>query len=71
MTYGPRLSSAHVPNELHSLVRAVNAALQRLNDGLERRQRFLADAAHELRTPIAILQTRIGLLTTMNSAAGS
>jgi signal transduction histidine kinase len=59
---GVRLSSAHVPQELHSLVRAVNAALQRLDDGIERRQRFLADAAHELRTPIAILQTRLELL---------
>jgi len=59
---GIRLSSAHVPDELHSLVGAVNAALQRLDDGIERRQRFLADAAHELRTPIAILQTRIELL---------
>jgi signal transduction histidine kinase len=56
---GVRLSSAHVPGELHSLVRAVNSALQRLDDGIERRQRFLADAAHELRTPVAILQTRI------------
>jgi signal transduction histidine kinase len=56
---GARLSLAHVPDELHSLVRAVNSALQRLDDGIERRQRFLADAAHELRTPIAILQTRI------------
>ncbi|UXN68504.1 HAMP domain-containing histidine kinase [Devosia neptuniae] len=59
---GIRLSSAHVPEELHSLVGAVNSALQRLDDGMERRQRFLADAAHELRTPIAILQTRIELL---------
>ena len=59
---GVRLSSAHIPDELHSLVRAVNAALQRLDDGIERRQRFLADAAHELRTPVAILQTRIELL---------
>jgi signal transduction histidine kinase len=59
---GMRLSFQHVPDELHSLVRAVNAALQRLDDGIERRQRFLADAAHELRTPVAILQTRIELL---------
>lgn len=56
---GVRLSPAHVPDELHSLVRAVNSALQRLDDGIERRQRFLTDAAHELRTPVAILQTRI------------
>lgn len=60
---GMRLSSAHVPEELHSLVGAVNAALQRLDEGMERRQRFLADAAHELRTPIAILQGRIELLS--------
>jgi signal transduction histidine kinase len=59
---GVRLTSAHVPDELHSLVRAVNSALQRLDDGIERRQRFLADAAHELRTPVAILQTRIEAL---------
>lgn len=59
---GIRLSTKHVPEELHSLVAAVNAALQRLDDGMERRQRFLADAAHELRTPIAILQTRIELV---------
>lgn len=59
---GIRLSTAHVPEELHSLVRAVNSALHRLDNGMERRQRFLVDAAHELRTPIAILQTRIELL---------
>ena len=59
---GIRLSSERVPSELHSLVRAINSALQRLDDGIEHRQRFLADAAHELRTPIAILQTRIELL---------
>jgi signal transduction histidine kinase len=59
---GVRLTSTHVPDELHSLVRAVNSALQRLDDGIERRQHFLSDAAHELRTPVAILQTRIEAL---------
>lgn len=59
---GMRLTTSHVPDELHSLVTAVNAALQRLDEGIERRERFLADAAHELRTPIAILQTRLELL---------
>lgn len=52
---------ALVPDELHSLVRAVNAALQRLDDGIDHRHRFMADAAHELRTPIAILKTRLEL----------
>jgi len=59
---GIRLSMELVPDELHSLVRAVNAALQRLDDGIERRHRFIAGAAHELRTPIAILQTRLELM---------
>lgn len=59
---GLRLSEGSVPTELHPLVHAFNAALQRLDDGIERQQRFMADAAHELRTPIAILQTRLELL---------
>lgn len=59
---GVRLSAKDIPAEMHPLVRAINDALARLDDGFERRQRFLADTAHELRTPIAILQTRIDLL---------
>lgn len=59
---GVRLPTSAVPSELHSMVRAINAALERLDEGMERRQHFLADAAHELRTPIAILHTRIELL---------
>lgn len=59
---GIRLSMDLVPDELDSLVRAVNAALQRLDDGIERRHRFIAGAAHELRTPIAILQARLELM---------
>lgn len=54
-----RLPTADVPGEVLPLVQAVNAALDRLDQGYERRQRFLVDAAHELRTPIAILNTRL------------
>jgi signal transduction histidine kinase len=56
---GTRLSIERVPSEVIPLVRAVNDALGRLDEGYERQQRFLLDAAHELRTPIAILQTRL------------
>ncbi|WMT89047.1 HAMP domain-containing sensor histidine kinase [Pelagibacterium sp. H642] len=59
---GVRLSQREIPEEMLPLVRAINAALARLDEGIERRQRFMADAAHELRTPIAILQMRIDLL---------
>lgn len=59
---GVRLPIATVPQEVRPLVDAVNTTLVRLDEGHERYRRFLADAAHELRTPIAILTTRIGLL---------
>lgn len=59
---GTRLTEANVPPELQGMVGAVNAALTRLDEGLERRKRFLTTAAHELRTPIAILTMRIELL---------
>ncbi|WP_457579969.1 sensor histidine kinase [Ensifer canadensis] len=56
---GARLPDSRVPGEVRPLVEAVNGALQRLDQGYERRQRFISDAAHELRTPVAILQTRL------------
>ncbi|RDD81085.1 sensor histidine kinase [Dyella tabacisoli] len=56
---GVRLATTDVPTEAMPLVDAVNAALGRLDEGYARQQRFLMDAAHELRTPIAILQTRL------------
>jgi len=59
---GTRLPLQIVPDEVAPLVKAVNDALRRLDEGYERHKRFLADAAHELRTPIAILTTRIETL---------
>lgn len=56
---GERLPEDDVPREIQPLVRAVNGALERLDDGYERQKRFLLAAAHELRTPVAILQTRL------------
>ncbi|CAN7684807.1 sensor histidine kinase [Neorhizobium tomejilense] len=56
---GARLPVAGIPKEVAPLVIAFNGTLERLENELKKRQRFLIDAAHELRTPIAIMQTRI------------
>ncbi|WEK03649.1 MAG: HAMP domain-containing sensor histidine kinase [Candidatus Devosia phytovorans] len=56
---GIRIPDSGLPTEVLRLVLAVNAALERLDDANQRRERFLADAAHELRTPVAVLMARI------------
>lgn len=56
---GSRLSSDGIPAEIVPLINAMNGALRRLDEGYEQHQRFLSDAAHELRTPIAILRAKI------------
>lgn len=57
-----RLTIKEIPQEIASLVAAVNQALDRLELGFRRQQEFAADAAHELRTPLAILRARVETL---------
>ncbi|KJF74118.1 sensor histidine kinase [Agrobacterium arsenijevicii] len=59
---GVRISASEVPDEIRPLVTAINDALSRLDKGHAIRDRFLAQAAHELRTPVAILSARIAAL---------
>ncbi|TGQ64942.1 MAG: HAMP domain-containing histidine kinase [Mesorhizobium sp.] len=61
-TRAMQLPVKQVPQEIAPLVQAFNEALARLAQGYDRHNRFLTDAAHELRTPIAILRTRAELL---------
>lgn len=67
---GIRLSTKDVPAELSPLVEAFNGALERLDQGYSRQQRFLAQAAHELRTPIAILSARLHALPASELKSG-
>jgi signal transduction histidine kinase len=59
----PVLPEAGVPLEILPLVSATNAAFDRLEREHSRQRRFIANAAHELRTPIAILGIRLDELS--------
>jgi two-component system OmpR family sensor kinase len=49
------LTTANVPSEIAPLVGSFNSLLRRLRDAFATQRRFVQDAAHELRTPIAAL----------------
>lgn len=56
---GARISTNRLPEEVRPLVSAINGALDRLTEAYQAEQRFVADAAHELRTPLAVLSLHL------------
>jgi len=52
------------PTELEQLSQTTNALFKRLDDAFQREQRFSADAAHELRTPVSVLKVHLHNLQT-------
>ncbi|MFO1267878.1 MAG: ATP-binding protein [Rubrivivax sp.] len=55
------LAAEAAPQEVRPLVASLNALLERVTQTLERERRFTADAAHELRTPLAAMQAHLHL----------
>jgi len=58
------LSAQGLPSEIKPFVASINQMLHRLETGMEQQRRFVADAAHELRSPLTALS-----LQTENLAA--
>jgi len=47
------IESRQVPEEISPLVRSLNELLERLSQSIEMQKRFIADAAHQMKTPLA------------------
>jgi two-component system OmpR family sensor kinase len=56
------LPPMRLPNEVQPLVDEINRLLARLREALDHERRFVADAAHALRTPLAALQLQADVL---------
>jgi signal transduction histidine kinase len=50
------VDETHVPLEIRPLTNALNALLERLKTALEAQRKFIADAAHQLRTPLTAVK---------------
>ena len=53
------IAAPHAPRELLPLVDATNAVMARLQGLLDHQKRFVRDAAHQLRTPLAVLKVQV------------
>lgn len=63
------LDESVVPIEVSPLVSSINDLLQRLQDSIATQKRFLADAAHQLKTPLAGLRMQADLALRKDATA--
>ncbi len=55
------LDTTGLPTEVHKQVTVINDLMLRLGQIIQARRRFIADATHQLRTPITVLRTQVEL----------
>jgi two-component system sensor histidine kinase QseC len=64
-----QVPSDRAPQELQPLLAAMNGLFERIESTLARERRFTADAAHELRTPLAVLRAQWDVMRGATEAA--
>ena len=64
-----KLPAAHSADEIEKLIKSFNLLLDRLNQAFKRERQFIADIAHELKTPISIINGNIELTLSKNRTA--
>ena len=63
-----RIEAKRLPSEVAPLVRSLKDLLGRLDRALKSERGFIADASHELRTPVTALRLQVGLIETASTA---
>ncbi|MGY4235959.1 two-component system OmpR family sensor kinase [Bradyrhizobium sp. USDA 4449] len=65
------LPAGQMPSELHPFIVSINGLLQRMRLLMDQQRRFVADAAHELRTPITALSLQAENLGSVDLPSGA
>ncbi|MDY7545868.1 ATP-binding protein [Glaciimonas sp. CA11.2] len=60
------LDDQHVPDEIRPLIGSINRLLRRVAEAMDAQRRFIADAAHELRSPLTALSLQAENLAATN-----
>ena len=63
------MDTQDIPSEIQGFVVAINNLLQRTDENVRQQQRFIADAAHELRSPMTALSLQAERLNNMQLSA--
>ena len=64
------IDEAPLPREIHPLIRSINDLMQRLSEAFNAQRRFVADAAHELRSPVTALRLQLQVLERVKDEQG-